>query len=86
MAFNPKNEQLTKAVRKDSAFENKANDNLANKTVLQVPVFNNEDEHETTKHYTFTLQPSVRKRLDAVAKEKGFKSASKFLNALISEL
>ena len=68
MAFNPKNEQLTKAVRKDSA------------------LFNNEDEHETTKHYTFTLQPSVRKRLDAVAKEKGFKSASKFLNALISEL
>ena len=86
MAFNPKNEQLTKAVRKDSAFENKANDNLGNKTVLQVPVFNNEDEHETTKHYTCTLQPSVRKRLDAVAKEKGFKSASKFLNALISEL
>ena len=73
MAFNPKNEQLRQAVRKGV------------ESVLKVPV-NNEDENETTKHYTFTLQPSVRRRLDAVAKEKGFKSASKFLNALISEL
>lgn len=86
MAFNPKNEQLTQAVRKGVESEKQANASLDNESVLKVPVFNNEAENETTKHYTFTLQPSVRRRLDAVAKEKGFKSASKFLNALISEL
>ncbi|MDU2155047.1 hypothetical protein [Veillonella sp.] len=85
MAFNPKNEQLTQAVRKGVESEKQANDILDNEAVLKVPV-NNEADNETTKHYTFTLQPSVRRRLDAVAKEKGFKSASKFLNALISEL
>jgi hypothetical protein len=58
---------------------------LDNESVLKVPV-NNAAENETTKHYTFTLQPSVHMRLDAVAKEKGFKSASKFLNALIGRL
>ncbi|WP_195556218.1 hypothetical protein [Weissella cibaria] len=60
MAFNPKNEQLTQSVRKGVESEKQANDSLDNETVLKVPL-NNEDE--TTKHYTFALQPSIRSRL-----------------------
>lgn len=60
MAFNPKNEQLTQSVRKGVESEKQANDSLDNETVLKVPL-NNEDE--TTKHYTFALQTSIRSRL-----------------------
>lgn len=54
------------------------------KDQLIIPVF--KDEEERTKNYTFSLQPSARKRLDGLAKEHNFKSASKFLNELIKNM
>ena len=42
--------------------------------------------YETTKPFTFTLQPSVRKKLDELAKAGGYRSASGYLNELIKEL
>jgi len=76
MAFNPENKQIKKALQKGEQAETKDK--------LVIPVFNDEDER--TKNYTFSLQPSVRKRLDALAKEHNFKSASKFLNELVKNM
>lgn len=42
--------------------------------------------YETTKPFTFTLQPSIRKKLDELAKAGGYRSASGYLNELIKEL
>jgi len=78
MAFNPENKQIKQALQKTEQFEPKDK--------LVIPVFNDADEDERTKNYTFSLQPSVRKRLDALAKEHNFKSASKFLNELIKNM
>lgn len=42
-------------------------------------------EFERTKQYQFTLQPSVREKIDRLAKEKGYRSASSFLNSYFKE-
>lgn len=78
MAFNPENKQIKQALQKTEQIEPKDK--------LVIPVFNDADEDERTKNYTFSLQPSVRKRLDTLAKEHNFKSASKFLNELIKNM
>lgn len=78
MAFNPENKQIKQALQKTEKIEPKDK--------LVIPVFNDADEDERTKNYTFSLQPSVRKRLDTLAKEHNFKSASKFLNELIKNM
>lgn len=36
--------------------------------------------YERTKQYQFTLQPSVREKIDQLAKENGYRSASGFIN------
>lgn len=41
---------------------------------------------ENTKAFTFTLQPSVRKKLARIAKKSGYASASKFLNEMIKNM
>lgn len=79
MAFNPENKNIKKALQK-----NEPGQPTEPKDKLIIPVYN--DENERTKNYTFTLQPSVRKRLDGLAKEHNFKSASKFLNELIKNM
>ena len=79
MAFNPENRNIKKALQK-----NESERPTEPKDKLIIPVFN--DENERTKNYTFTLHPSVRKRLDGLAKEHNFKSASKFLNELIKNM
>lgn len=79
MAFSPENKNIKKALQK-----NESEQPTEPKDKLIIPVFN--DENERTKNYTFTLQPSVRKRLDGLAKEHNFKSASKFLNELIKNM
>lgn len=43
-------------------------------------------KEETTKHYTFTLKPSTRKKLAQIAKERNYKSDSKFLSDLIDNI
>lgn len=41
---------------------------------------------ERTKQYQFTLQPSVREKINKLAKEKGFRSASSFINDYFKNL
>lgn len=79
MAFNPENKNIKKALQK-----NETEQPTDTKDKLVIPVF--KDEEERTKNYTFSLQPSARKRLDGLAKEHNFKSASKFLNELIKNM
>lgn len=43
-------------------------------------------DFERTKQYQFTLQPSVREKIDRLAKEKGYRSASSFINAYFKNL
>lgn len=56
------------------------------KVAPRVPHIKNEEDNELTKNYSFSLQPSRRKRLDEVVKQSGYRSASKFLNDLISKM
>lgn len=81
MAFEAENNKIKQTINPtngDETTETTSNDKLV------IPQF--VDESERTKNYTFTLQPSVRKQLDALAKEHNFKSASKFLNELIKNM
>ena len=43
-------------------------------------------QFEKTKAYPFTLQPSVRKKIDKLALEAGAKSASSYLNEYFKRL
>ena len=79
MAFDPENKNIKKALQK-----NETEQQTDTKDKLVIPVF--KDEEERTKNYTFSLQPTARKRLDGLAKEHNFKSASKFLNELIKNM
>jgi len=65
MAFEPKKKQLSKALQETLKED---------KTPSAVEAF------ERTKQYQFTLQPSVREKIDNLAKEKGYRSASSFIN------
>ena len=42
----------------------------------QVPDF----EFEKKKNFNFTLQPSVREKINNIARKQGYRSASSFLN------
>lgn len=77
MAFEPQNKNITEALRTST-------DNIAKEESLTIPSY--QDTTEKTQNYTFSLQPSVRKKLTAVSKEQGFPSASSFLNSLIKGL
>lgn len=81
MAFNPQKDNIKKAL---NHVENKKQEQKQPKDGLVIPVF--KDTEERTRTYTFTLQPSVRKQLDVLAKEHNFKSSSKFLNELIKNM
>lgn len=77
MAFEPHNKNITEALRIPT-------ENIVNKEVLTIPSY--KDTTEKTQNYTFSLQPSVRKKLTAISKEQGFPSTSSFLNSLIKGL
>lgn len=79
MAFEPRNKNITEALRTSMEKEVKKEEEA-----LIIPSY--KDTTEKTQNYTFSLQPSVRKKLTAVSKEKGFPSASSFLNSLIKGL
>lgn len=78
MAFEPHNQNITEALRTPD-------DNVVNKEELVI-IPSYQDTIEKTQNYTFSLQPSVRKKLTTVAKEQKFPSASSFLNSLIKGL
>lgn len=44
------------------------------------------EEFERTKQYQFTLQPSVREKINKLAKDNGFRSASSFINDYFKKL
>lgn len=44
------------------------------------------DNFERTKQYQFTLQPSVREKINQLAKEAGYRSASSYLNDYFKKL
>lgn len=44
------------------------------------------EEFEKTKQYQFTLQPSVREKINKLAKDNGFRSASSFINDYFKNL
>ena len=78
MAFEPHNKSITEALRTPT-------ENVMNKEeALTIPGY--QDTTEKTQNYTFSLQPSVRKKLTSVSKKQGFPSASSFLNSLIKGL
>lgn len=79
MAFEPHNKNITEALRTTT-------ENVVNKKEEALTIPSYQDTTEKTQNYTFSLQPSVRKKLTAVSKEQGFPSASSFLNSLIKEL
>ncbi|MGT2728531.1 hypothetical protein ACVRWQ_01060 [Streptococcus phocae subsp. salmonis] len=41
---------------------------------------------ERTKQYQFTMQPSVREKINQLAKEAGYRSASSYLNEYFKKL
>lgn len=41
---------------------------------------NSNFEFERTKKYMFSLQPSIREKINQIANERGYRSASSFLN------
>lgn len=45
-----------------------------------------EDTFERTKQFQFTLQPSVRDKINQLAKENGYRSASSYLNDYFKKL
>ena len=47
---------------------------------------NDEKKDEKVKTFTFTMKPSIRKKLDIIAKENGYQSSSKFLSDFIDSL
>lgn len=71
MAFNKKNEQITKSLRE---------------TLKDVNRSLTDETFERTKQYQFTLQPSVREKIDKLSKEKGYRSASSFINDFFKNL
>ncbi|MDG4984978.1 hypothetical protein OGZ51_12565 [Lactococcus lactis] len=79
MAFEPHNKNITEALRTST-------ENVVNKEEETLTIPSYQDTIEKTQNYTFSLQPSVRKKLTAVSKEQGFPSASSFLNSLIKGL
>lgn len=79
MAFDPKNKKIQQALREP---ENKK----ANESEEKVSLPSYKEKEEKTQNYTFSLQPSVRKKLTAISKEQGFPSASSFINELIKGL
>ena len=76
MSFQPENKHIADALHKDDA--------IAFKETVVIPIFH--EDHEHTKNYTFSLQPSVRKNLDILANKHNFKSASSFLNELLKNI
>lgn len=79
MAFEPKQNEIKKALQEQTK-------GMTETTSIEVPTFDESMQEERTKTYTFTLQPSIRKKLDIIAKEHNYKSSSKFLNELIKKM
>ena len=71
MAFESKKKQISKSLQE---------------TLREIKTPSAVETFERTKQYQFTLQPSVREKIDSLAKEKGYRSASSFINDYFKNL
>ena len=74
MAFEKKNSNISKMLKSTEEKEHRTE-------VVKVG-----EDFERTKQFQFTLQPSVRKKINRLAKENGYRSASSFLNDYFKNL
>ena len=74
MAFEKKNSNISKMLKATEEKEHITE-------VVKVG-----EDFERTKQFQFTLQPSVRKKINRLAKENGYRSASSFLNDYFKNL
>lgn len=70
------------------AFESKQNkiSKTLQESLKEVDTTYSVDRFERTKQYQFTLQPSVREKIDKLSKDKGYRSASSFVNDFFKNL
>ncbi len=80
MAFNPENQKITDAVRQ---VPSTPTENKSEKNVFTIPKM---EKEERTKTYTFTMKPTIRKKLSKLSKSHDFKSDSAFLSYLIEHV
>ena len=78
MAFEPKNKEIKQALS-----DNK--NEVSSASSFKLPMFKEETD-ERVKTFTCTMKPSIRKKLDIIAKENGYQSSSKFLSDFIDSL
>lgn len=81
MAFNANKDNISKQIEQTA--DNKKSE-IQNKDHSSLPTF--KEKKELSKNYTFSLKPSLRKKLDLIAKEQGYQSTSKFLDDWIEQL
>ncbi|MCO4327877.1 CopG family transcriptional regulator [Staphylococcus agnetis] len=59
----------------------------SSKEKLEIPTnLKKDNAHEKKKNYQFMLQPSIREKINKLAKENNYSSSSAFLNELIKKL
>ena len=74
MAFDKNNKNISEMLKATEEKETK-------QEVVKVV-----EDFERTKQFQFTLQPSVREKINRLAKEHGYRSASSFLNDYFKNL
>ncbi|MBT9615021.1 hypothetical protein GPK31_02800 [Streptococcus salivarius] len=74
MAFDKNNKNISEMLKATEEKETK-------QEVVKVV-----EDFERTKQFQFTLQPSVREKINLLAKENGYRSASSFLNDYFKNL
>ena len=74
MAFDKNNKNISEKLKATEEKETK-------QEVVKVV-----EDFERTKQFQFTLQPSVREKINRLAKENGYRSASSFLNDYFKNL
>lgn len=74
MAFDKNNKKISEMLKATEEKETK-------QEVVKVV-----EDFERTKQFQFTLQPSVREKINRLAKENGYRSASSFLNDYFKKL
>lgn len=94
MAFNNVRKEMSRALDRSVANKETKRANLDEIKTEIVDTVKIESEQsnrkkmqfEKTKAYPFTLQPSVRKKIDKLAEKAGAKSASSYLNEYFKQL
>ena len=74
MAFDKNNKNISEMLKATEEKETK-------QEVVKVV-----EDFERTKQFQFKLQPSVREKINRLAKENGYRSASSFLNDYFKNL